>query len=119
MIPTDLEPYYFDLEILQQTANQVTKDFEQHGEEIVFSGNVFTAYDELFIQVKTVLLRLSQNNHSYFLNLLYRIDVDEKVIQNHQSRVFETDYFDKLTDAVLKRELIKVITRNYFKLKND
>ena len=116
---SNLEPHYINVEFLIQTASQIIKDFEQQGHEIIFSGNPDTAYSELFIQVKPILLRLSQNNHSQFLNLLYRIDLDEKEIANHKSKIQETEYFDKLTDAVLQRELKKVIIRNYYKLKND
>ena len=115
----DLEPYFINIDILQQTAAQVVKDFGQEGHDVVFSGDTQRAYSELFIQIKPILLRLSQGNHQSFLNLLYRIDVNEKYIQEHQSKIQTLEYFDQLTDAVLQREMQKVITRNYFKLQND
>lgn len=114
-----IEPYYVNLDYLRQTAEQVKKDFEQHGFDIVFSGDPLKAYEELFIQVKPILLRLSQEDHQRFLNLLYRIDVNEKMIRSNKPTIHVTDTFDQLTDAVLKRELQKVVIRNYFKQHGD
>ena len=46
-----LESYYKRLDILDETAKQIIRDFEILGLEVTFSGDQNSAYSELFDQI--------------------------------------------------------------------
>ena len=73
----DVEKYRHDLEIIRKTAEQIIKDFQIFGFEITFSGNEYTAYDELKSQLTPLLFELYKSDLSTFQSLLYRIDISE------------------------------------------
>jgi len=111
---TNISIYKNDAEIIRQTAAQVEKDFASNGIEISFSGNSFTAYDELFPQVKAVVKNLLDNNRSRFVQLLYTIDLSEQKANEIFSNNTYADAVEKITAFILERELLKVITRKHF-----
>ena len=112
----DLSPekYRRDLEIIRETAAQVIRDFSMHKAEITFSGNEYSAYDELVYQVEPILSLMYKTNRSGFQALLYRIDISEgafrKLVQAHSGGDFTT----KLAEMVVQREFQKVLTRKFF-----
>ena len=108
------QSYHKRLEFIQKTAAQLIKDFQLHGLEIAFSGNAETAYTELSEQVKPIIDDLIMHDSQKFMNLLYSIDLNEKKVRNEALNAFDLDI---LTDQILKRELQKVVTREYFKEK--
>ena len=111
----DLTPYYNDLEMIKQTADQVVKDFEWFNIPLHFSGEASKAYEELFEQILPEIERLMENNYQRLLDLLYRIDVSEKKVAAEVNNCSAKELANVLTDLILKRELQKVVTRNYFK----
>lgn len=111
----DIEKYRNDLEIIRLTAAQIIKDFDVFGYEIKFSGNEFTAYDELKDQVAPLLLELFQKKSSSFQSLLYRIDITEKTFRSLLEDSGKNDFAERLADAVIQREFQKVLTRKFFK----
>ena len=120
---TDLEPshYYKNAEIILQTANQTLKDFGMLNHKISFSGNTETAYQELFEQIEPLVAKLIQTNYQLLLDLLYRIDVNEKKVSEmlkSENKVGE-DFANKMTTLILNRELQKVIIRNAYSLKGN
>lgn len=111
-----IERYRTDLEIVRQTAEQVIKDLQVIGIEIRFSGNEFTAYEELRAQLHPVLRDLHKADSTAFHALLYRIDLPEKeFLRLTKGSLF----YEELTDAVLRREFKKVLIRKYFKEKDQ
>src|SRR5436189_6250842 len=110
----DFEKYRTDLEIIRLTAEQVIKDFEIFGHELKFSGNEFTAYDELKNQIAPLLLKLYQNNTSAFQSLLYRVDISEKKFRDLLENNSGENFSEQLAEAVIQREFQKVLTRKFF-----
>ncbi len=111
----DISPYLNRLEMLQQTADQLIKDFGMFGLEIKFSGNNYNAYEELFNQVEPHIDQMLTNNRQKFMAVLYRIDLSDTQIQQ-ATKENPTDLYSHLiTDLILKRELQKVVIRNYYK----
>jgi hypothetical protein len=109
----NLEPYKKRLEIIRLTAQQVIKDFGIHGYEIEFSGAEEKAYQELFEQVKPIIVNLLQKNPEKLSSLLYSIDLNERKVR----KILTGGSYnpeDELTDLVLERELQKVVIRKYF-----
>src|ERR1043165_9255477 len=98
--------------MIRQAAEQLKKDLEQFGVDIVFSGDTLNAYDELFAQTEPFILKLIHNNYEKLLQLLYRIDVSEKLIGK---AVEDSDHISAdITRLILFRELQKVVIRNYY-----
>jgi len=111
---TDISIYKNNAEIIRLTAAQVEKDFASNGIEITFSGNSFTAYDELFPQVHAAVKSLLETSRPKFTRLLYTIDLSEEKV----NRIFTVNSFadavEKIAHFILERELLKVITRKHF-----
>ncbi len=110
----DIDKYRHDLEIIRLTAEQVKKDFEIFGHEIKFSGNEFTAYEELKNQLAPLLLKLYQSNSSAFQSLLYRVDISEKKFRELIENTSKENFAEQLAEAVIQREFQKVLTRKFF-----
>ena len=111
---TDISIYKNNEEIIRLTAAQVEKDFASNGIDISFSGNIATAYDELFVQVKPVVKNLLENNRNKFSQLLYTIDLSERRANEIFADNSFADAVEKITQFILERELLKVITRKHF-----
>ena len=112
MNPLDLTIYYNRPDLIDETAKQIIKDFNIVGIKISFSGNPTDAYYELFSQI---LPHISKLLHDKKLNvLLYRIDINEsqlfKLMQDNANNLPEA-----ITGLIIKRELQKVVIRNYYK----
>jgi hypothetical protein len=113
----DVSLYTQKPELLQQTAEQLIKDFGSIGIHITFSGNSFSAYAELSGQVQPHIERLLLHEKQKFISLLYRVDLSETQIQK-ATREQPLSFFPQLiTDLILKRELQKVVIRNHYKAK--
>ena len=113
-LPPDLSQYHNRLDIIRETAEQLQKDFEFHGEEILFSGNPETAYAELYGQLQKLVGRLLNCDRDKLLSLLYRIDVNESAAINAASKESPAEL---ITELILDREFRKVLTRHLFKHK--
>ncbi|HSH50901.1 MAG TPA: hypothetical protein VK982_04175, partial [Bacteroidales bacterium] len=93
------------------TAEQVRKDFAMFGMEVVFSGNVSLAYEELFNQLSVYIEQLFNDNYEKLISLLYQIDVSQKeLIKPDPKQNFKT-VPEIITHKILERELKKVLTR--------
>lgn len=111
---TDLAPYTNRLDLLNLTVEQIKKDFNLFGAEISFSGRTESAYLELFQQIKPYIESLLNHNYEKLLTLLYRIDVTEKSISNIVLNAGD-EMVNEMTDLIIKRELQKVVIREYYK----
>ncbi|MEO6883698.1 MAG: hypothetical protein ABI199_06715 [Bacteroidia bacterium] len=117
MEENQLSEYFKNAEIIQQTAQQTQKDFGMLNFEILFSGNQETAYQELFVQIQTIVCKLLQQNYQQLMDVLYRIDVSEKKISETLKNLDAKTLPDIITALILNRELQKVIIRNTYSLK--
>jgi hypothetical protein len=111
-------PYRHDLEVVRDTAEQVIRDFGVWGLEIRFSGNHDSAYDELLTQLIPVLGKLYAADPGAFMALLYRIDVDEGKVKKIGQTSNNQKFIIKLSELVLEREFMKVLTRKLFRHRN-
>jgi hypothetical protein len=111
----DISKYINRLDIIRQVSEQVIKDFEMFGLEIKFSGNAYSAYEELFEQVCPHLEKLLHFNQSKFLGILYRIDLSEEQVQKAVRENSSEPFPVIMTDLILRRELQKVVLREHYK----
>ena len=112
---SQLLTFHNQLNIIQETADQTIKDFDAFGYEIIFSGKEESAYEELFKQLSPLIESLINNNYKKLMNVLYRIDVAEDVINQELKNNNPSEFAAIITEIVLQRELKKVVTRNYYK----
>ncbi|MBI3500681.1 MAG: hypothetical protein HY063_02715 [Bacteroidetes bacterium] len=110
----DITPYLNRLDILNETAQQIIKDFGMAGMEIKFSGKIENAYEELFSQILPLVEKLHEENFQNFYNLMYRIDISETQIKKAMESSLDKKFSEVVTDLILKREIQKVITRKSF-----
>lgn len=118
---TDITPYLNRLDILNDTVQQVIKDFAMNGMEITpiairVSENSDSAYSELFSQILPQIEKLQKENFQNFYNLMYRIDISEGQIKKAMEQAKDRSFAEVISDLILKRELIKVVTRKRFSI---
>lgn len=99
--------------IVKETAEQLMKDFATFGMDIRFPSDLNFAYQELYDQLVIMVEQLLMENPEKLSAMLYQIDLDEKKIRSTvEDGVLEHEL---LSDLILERELMKVLTRHYFK----
>ena len=108
------EKYRYDLEIIRGTAEQIIRDFNIDGFEIIFSGNPHNAFEELKTQIGPVIKKQFTDDKSTFQSLLYRIDINEKDYKHALASLTSPEVEEKLSELIIRREFQKVITRKYF-----
>lgn len=111
----NISQYFNKLDIIQDTANQIIKDFDMFGLEIKFSGNAYNAYEELFEQIEPHIKNLIDTNQSKFMGILYRIDLNDEQIKKAVKENHSESFSEIITDLIIKRELQKVVIRKHYK----
>ena len=110
-----IQAYINNIDLLQQTVEQIKKDFDLFGVEIKFSGNRYDAYDELFSQIRPYIEQLMSRDYQRFMNVLYRIDVNEQQLKRKLEENASESTSEIISNLIIKRELQKVVIRNYYK----
>lgn len=109
LISTDLQPWFFKREMVLACVKQVQKDLGMFNIVLHFSGQVETAYEELFHQLQPEIERLLCQN-SMLPQILYRVDVEEEQVKKVMQK--DEPFSFALTRLILWRELQKVVTRH-------
>ncbi len=92
-------------------VNQLNKDFEVIGTDVNFLATENPL--DLFEFLQEVITQLLEKHFEIFLNLLYRIDINEHEIKTIIDKM-ETDTEQQITFIILKREWKKVwFKKNY------
>ncbi len=114
LIPKDeVERAKVNEDIIRETADQVIKDFAGFGMEVSFPDDLRYAYDALFRQLTVHVGDLLHNDAEKLSALLYQIDLDESGFRR-ESHEFVHEH-EWLSEMILHREFLKVLTRHYFK----
>jgi len=107
--------YLEQSEIVEETVQQITKDFGMFGIEILLSGNVENTYNELHQQLVEVVNKLMVNNFEKLWAVMYRIDISEREINKTSTELPEYSYAEVLAHQIILRELKKVLVRKFIK----
>ena len=110
----ELTPYYSRQDLIEKVVTQIKKDFNWFSFEIVFTGKRETPYQELFVQVLPLIEELLNNDYAKLLALLYRIDIEEEMLNRTLKLHNHADTDEIITDLILKRELQKVLIREMY-----
>jgi hypothetical protein len=114
LIPkSEVEKSRLNEQIVKETALQVIKDFAMFGMEIRFPENINLAYDELYEQLTSQIEELMKRDPEKLSSLLYQIDLDEQKVKNPEIEIFHEHEW--MSQLILEREFLKVLTRHYFK----
>lgn len=106
-------------DIVQQTAEQIMKDFGMFGVEITFSGNIDNAYEELHKQLIEQITLLVERNYDLLLSVLYQVDISDREIYKAEQELPHYSHIEIIAHQVIVRDLKKVLLRRYFKMKDD
>jgi len=115
-IPTlnELSTYYNRQDLLEKVVNQIKKDFDWFSFEIKFTGEQESAYMELFQQILPLVDELLNDDYPKLMSLLYRIDIDDDMLDRKLKEYGQIDTHELITDLIIKRELQKVIIREIY-----
>ena len=105
-------------DIVQETAEQIMKDFGMFGVEITFSGDTSRAYDELHQQLISQITLLIERNYDLLLSVLYQVDITEREIARAEYELPHYNNIEIIAHQVIVRDLKKVLLRRYFKAKD-
>lgn len=102
-------------EIVQETAEQIMKDFGMFGVEINFSGDTSQAYNELHHQLIEQISLLLERNYELLLSVLYQVDITDREITKATRELPHYNQVEIIAHQVIVRDLKKVLLRRYFK----
>ena len=97
--------------LYEDLVNQLNKDFEVIGTAVNFSETENPK--DLFEFLQEVISTLLEKHFDVFLNLLYRIDIDEHQIKTIINQIAE-DTEQQIAFLILKREWKKVWFRKFY-----
>ena len=106
-------------EIVQETAQQIMKDFGMFGVEITFSGETNRAYDELHQQLIDQISLLLERNYDLLLSVLYQVDITDREIARATRELPHYNQVEIIAHQVIVRDLKKVLLRRYFKSRDS
>ena len=102
-------------EIVQETAEQIMKDFGMFGVEITFSGDTNNAYNELHQQLINQISLLLERNYELLLSVLYQVDITDREIAKATRELPHYNQVEIIAHQVIVRDLKKVLLRRHFK----
>lgn len=111
----DLAPYKLEAEIIQQTIQQIIKDFSMFGMEVYFTGNMAMAYDEVYRQLSGFVETLIIHDFHKLLALLYQIDLNDETIILAEDEHPDLTRHELIAGLIVYREFRKVVYRNFYK----
>lgn len=111
----NITPYFDKLEYISATADQLKKDLNLFDIEIKFSGDEKNAYNELLYQLTPHIALLAEKNYKKLLDVLYRIDVNEKKIADCVNNSLGLSLPEAISDLIIRRELQKIVIRKHYK----
>ncbi len=108
------ELYLTNRFILEKTLDQAEKDFLSAGIELKLHGGAAT-FESICNLLQEKLEGILQYQAGALNNLLYRIDLSESKIKSLHVDKSEKPFSLLLAELILKRELQKVVIREYYK----
>ncbi|MCD6068189.1 MAG: hypothetical protein K0S33_3015 [Bacteroidetes bacterium] len=113
----DIEKHFINPDLLRQFIEQLQKDF--YFSEPVQSLDIHSLKpEEVFPMVCKEVRRLMDKDFGALQNTLYKIDISEQQLKKEFEKPGqEGDEAEVLAQLIMKRELQKIVYRNYFKTK--
>ena len=99
-------------EFLIETTFQLEKDFLNIGVNFDIQKPV-QDYKQLFLFASKLVNTLNELDPKRILNLIYRIDLTQEKVQS-EMQISSLTFSELLAELIVKRELQKVIMKNYY-----
>tara|TARA_B100000795_G_C22684476_1_gene393100 strand:- start:284 stop:640 length:357 start_codon:yes stop_codon:yes gene_type:complete len=99
-------------QFLNETTTQLEKDFLSVGVNFDIDKPV-QDYKHLFSFTSLLVNALNEQDPKRIINLLYRIDLSEEKVQD-EMKISTLTFSELLAELIVKRELQKVIIKNYY-----
>lgn len=112
------EKYFTHQSFLKKTIDQIAKDFSASGIPIDMELFEDTSFEGICSVLSQKVETMMQREAGALANLLYRIDLHEETVKKAARSLNEVKYSDLLAELIVKRELQKVVIREYYK-KNE
>ena len=109
----ELQRYRNNKDLIEATIKQINKDFEAAGFDIPLELNL--DYTTLKERLSKAINYLLNTFHHRFISMLYRIDIPDHIILFALDPAEKEPAEQRLADIIIERELLKVLTRNYYK----
>ena len=109
-----IQAYVNNTDILNQTAEQIKKDFSFFDITILFKETEKDAYTQLSEQILPRIKQLIKSDYQKFFSILYRVDISESQIKKESQSYPEKSFEEIITSLVIKRCLQKVVLRKLF-----
>lgn len=97
-----------------ETSEQLIKDFNMLNIPLQFHPLAQEPYSKLFSESKRLIKDLYENDFHSFLNLLYRVDLNEAKLHELANDHSPTQIYDQIAELILKREFMKVVYRHRY-----
>lgn len=101
-------------DLFELFRQQVRKDFEDSGADAEFTNNLPSDFKQLLESIAFQLARIDRHGGSTLLNLLYRIDVNEKIIKQDDEANEKRNIYYAVAEQIIKRILQKVVLKKRF-----
>ena len=98
--------YRNDKEIIAEVIRQLEKDIVLSGGDLEVPSICFDDILVLKKKVADYLIVVSKSTPALLFNLFYRVDIPQEMIEQEPS---------EMAELLLKRELLKVITRRFYR----
>ena len=116
---SNIETFLSRADIIQETADQIMKDFGMFGIEITFSGHTANAYHELHEQLINQISVYLDKDYSRLMAVLYQVDITELEIAKAARELPHYNDLEILAHQVIFRDLKKVLFRRYYNAKSE
>jgi hypothetical protein len=117
MKQTDLSQYMNRQDLLKETLAAINKDLLSAGEAAAVDEAEEVTYMELVEKLSPVIEVLFTSRITVFMNLMYRIDIPQEKLDEIISGNSE-NIIVRITELIIKRELQKVVIRNFYRNKS-
>jgi hypothetical protein len=97
---------------------QLAKDFQQSNFPFDFIETLNPDFSSIHENIITELERNQKRNATNLMQLLYRIDISEAQLKRVLHENKNANYFNVITELIIKRVLQKVVIKLYYK-KNE
>ena len=104
-------------ELFDAFKKQLAKDFQQSNFAVEFVDALEPEYSTIH---QKIVFELQRNeNNADLMNLLYRVDISEAQLKRYLGEAKEVNHFSVLSELIIKRELQKVVIKQYYKSKDQ
>ena len=98
---------------------QLAKDFEQSNCSSQFAESLQPNYDDILNRIQQELQINERRSDFNLMQLLYRIDINEMQLKKYLGENSARIHYYVIADLIIKRTLQKVMTRKYYKGKDE